>query len=203
MTAPTHVTLGKSSFGATPVSVIMPAYNEEGGIREAVAAVQMHVLTAVPGSELVVVNDGSRDSTGPILDELAAADSRLRVVHKANGGHGPAIMTGLSAARGDYVFLIDSDNQIPLESFAALWRAAVAGRDGAFGVRRIRKDAELRRVLTVVIRGSLGLLFGVRLYDANVPFKLLRRSIGEEARRYIPEGSLAPSLFLAVFVMRR
>lgn len=191
------------SLGAVPVSVIMPAYNEEGGIREAVAAVQANVLSAVPGSELIVVNDGSRDQTGKILDEIAAADPRVRVVHKANGGHGPAIMTGLSSARGDFVFLIDSDNQIPLESFASLWREVLAGRDGAFGVRRIRKDAELRRVLTVIIRQSLSLLFGVRVYDANVPYKLLRRSLWEEARGVIPEGTLAPSLFLAVFVLRK
>lgn len=191
------------SLGAVPVSVVMPAYNEEGGIREAIEAVQTNVLTPVAGSELIVVNDGSRDSTGKILDEIAATDPRVRVVHKQNGGHGPAVMTGLSAARGDYVFLIDSDNQIPLESFGAFWREALAGRDGAFGVRRVRKDAELRRVLTVVVRTSLSLLFGVRVYDANVPYKLLRRSLWEEAKRYIPDGTLAPSLFLAVFVLRR
>jgi dolichol-phosphate mannosyltransferase len=191
------------SLGSIPVSVIMPAYNEEGGIREAIAAVQANVLTPVPGAELIVVNDGSRDATGKILDEIAATDARVRVVHKANGGHGPAIMTGLAAARGDYVFLIDSDNQIPLESFASLWREALTGRDGAFGVRRVRKDAELRRVLTVFIRLSLSMLFGVSVYDANVPYKLLRRSLWKEARRHIPEGTLAPSLFLAVFVMRR
>lgn len=189
--------------GATPLSVIMPAYNEEGGIRDAVAAVQAHVLAAHPGAELVVVNDGSRDSTGALLDAIAAADPRVRVVHKANGGHGPAIMSGLAEARGDFVFLIDSDDQIPMEAFASLWREVEGGRDGAFGVRRVRHDAEIRRVLTAVIRTSLWILFGVSLYDANVPYKLLRRSLWLEARPHIPEGTLAPSLFLAVFVMRR
>jgi glycosyltransferase involved in cell wall biosynthesis len=181
----------------------MPAYNEEGGIREAVEAVQRHVLEFVSGSELVVVNDGSRDTTGAILDSLAADDPRVRVVHKANGGHGPAVMTGLAAARGEYVFLIDSDNQIPLESFAELWREVKKGRDGAFGVRRVRNDAQIRRLLTVIIRQSLTALFGVRMHDANVPFKLLRREAWNDARRIIPEDTLAPSLFLAVWTMRR
>lgn len=185
------------------LSVVMPAYNEADGITDAVLAVQRHVLDRVPHSELVVVNDGSRDRTGELLDGIAARDGRVRVIHKANGGHGPAIMTGLSAARGTWVFLVDSDNQIPLEEFAPFWSAVAAGKDAAFGVRRVRHDAELRKLLTVVIRLALSLLFGVRLYDANVPFKLLRRSLWEEARAHIPEGTLAPSLFLAVYAARR
>lgn len=191
-----------STSGRT-VSVVMPAYNEEGGIREAVDAVQRHVLSLVPDSELVVVNDGSKDTTGAILDLLVAHDARVRVVHKPNGGHGPALMTGLAAAKGDYVFLIDSDNQIPLECFVDLWREVEKGRDGAFGVRRVRNDAQIRKMLTVLIRLSLSALFGVRMHDANVPFKLLRRSAWNEAHRVIPDGTLAPSLFLAVWAMRR
>lgn len=80
---------------ARALSVVMPAYNEEDGIEVAVQAVQVNVLDRVPNSELVVVNDGSRDGTGALLDRLASADPRVRVIHKANGGHGPAIMTGL------------------------------------------------------------------------------------------------------------
>jgi len=190
---------------AAPVtlSVVMPAYNEEDGIAVAVAAVREHVLDAVPRSELVVVNDGSRDGTGALLDQLAAVDPRIRVIHKPNGGHGPAIMTGLSHAQGEHVFLIDSDNQIPLEEFAPFWAEVAAGKDAAFGVRRVRHDAPLRKVLTVVIRLALSAMFGVRLYDSNVPYKLLKRSLWTEASALIPEGTLAPSLFLAVFAARR
>jgi len=191
-----------TSGTAVRLSVVMPAYNEADGIAVAVDAVRAHVLDRVPSSELVVVNDGSRDQTGALLDAMAARDARIRVVHKSNGGHGPAIMTGLASASGDYVFLIDSDNQIPLEDFAPLWAAVEGGRDGAFGVRRVRHDAEMRKVLTVVIRVALSLLFGVRVYDANVPFKVIRRSLWDAARPLIPDGTLAPSLFLAVFALR-
>ncbi|MGQ0767362.1 MAG: glycosyltransferase family 2 protein [Gemmatimonadota bacterium] len=180
----------------------MPAYNEEDGITDAVQAVALNVLDRVSSSELVVINDGSRDATGRILDTLAASDPRVRVVHKPNGGHGPAIITGLAAARGEYVFLVDSDNQVPLDSFPALWARVTAGEDAAFGVRRVRHDARIRIVLTRLIRVSLSLLFGVRLHDANVPFKLFRRSLWERARRIIPDDTLAPSLFVAVFAAR-
>lgn len=185
------------------LTVVMPAYNEAEGITSAVESVRAQVLDRIPGSELVVVNDGSRDTTGSLLDAIALGDPRVRVIHKPNGGHGPAIMTGMAGARGTYLFLVDSDDQIPLGDFGPMWAAVEQGRAAAFGVRRIRQDARLRRLLTVVIRYSLTVLFGVRLYDANVPFKLLHRDLWDAARAHIPDGTLAPSLFLAVFAARR
>lgn len=189
--------------GRAALSVIMPAYNEEGAIAEAVAEVQQHVLDRIPGAELVVVNDGSRDGTGRLLDEIAARDGRVRVIHKKNGGHGPALRTGLDQARGDALFLIDSDRQIPLDAFAPLWRAIEEGKDGAFGVRAHRDDPALRLWLTKVIRGVLPLLFGVRVRDANVPYKVFRRRLWDEARAIIPPDTLAPSLFLAVYAAKK
>src|SRR5688572_4403851 len=91
------------------LSVIMPVYNEEGAIVAAVEEVRHHVLALLPQSELVVVDDGSRDGTGRLLDQASATDARIRVIHQPNGGHGAALLTGLNAAQGEYIFLIDSD----------------------------------------------------------------------------------------------
>ncbi len=138
-----------------------------------------------------------------MLDEIAEKNPRVHVIHKPNGGHGPAIMTGLSNSSGKYVFLIDSDRQIPLDNFEELWACIQEGYDGVFGVRRQRHDPALRLWLTRIIRFSLALLFGVKIYDANIPFKLLRRSIWEEASSFMTPDTLAPSLFLAVFVKKK
>jgi glycosyltransferase involved in cell wall biosynthesis len=184
-----------------PLSVIMPAYNEADCIADAVAEVVRDVLDLVPEAELVVVNDGSKDRTGAILDEIAAADLRVRVVHQPNGGHGRALRTGLDTAQAEYLFLIDSDRQIPLQAFADFWEDAKRG-DGSFGIRIKRSDPPLRLVLTRLIRYSLAILFGVRIYDANIPFKVIRRQVWEKARPLIPEDTLAPSLFLAIFAVR-
>lgn len=186
------------------LSVVMPVYNEEDAIVAAVEDVQRHVLDHVPGSELVVVNDGSRDRTGQLLDGVSAKDARVRVIHQQNTGHGGAIMAALGAARGTYVFLLDSDRQIPLDDFPKAWREIGAGgHDGVFGVRRRRHDPALRLYLTVVVRAAIRLLFGVRLHDANVPYKLLRKSIWDQARPLVPDGTLAPSIFLAIIAKRR
>jgi glycosyltransferase involved in cell wall biosynthesis len=186
-------------MAATTLSVVMPAYNEEGAIAAAVEDVRRHVFSVVPDAELVVVNDGSRDGTGAILDRLAAEDARVRVIHRPNGGHGPALRTGLDRARGEFLLLIDSDRQIPLEAFPGLWGQA-RQCDAVLGVRASRHDRPLRLKLTALVRRTLRLLFGVRIRDANVPFKIVRRSAWLRAAPLIPPDTLAPSLFLALFL---
>jgi dolichol-phosphate mannosyltransferase len=123
------------------------------------------------------------------------------VIHQPNSGHGRALRTGLDEARHEYVLLIDSDRQIPLAAFHTLWEAAQR-HDGAFGFRRNRHDPWIRLLLTSIVRQALTLLFNVRLHDANVPFKVLRRSIWLQARELIPEETLAPSIFLAIVARR-
>jgi|SRR5687768_13613340 len=186
-----------------PLTVAMPVYNEQETIRAAVADVQRTILDPVPGAELVVVDDGSKDDSGRVLDDIVAADSRVRVIHQENRGHGGALMRALSEARGEYVLLVDSDRQIPLDAFPAAWADIQKGRDGVFGVRRRRHDPALRLYLMWLVRVAIRVFFGVRIFDANVPFKLMRRSIWHEALPCIPEGTLAPSLFLAIFVKRK
>ena len=187
----------------TRLSVIMPVYNEEGAIVAAVDEVKQFVLARVPEAEFVVVDDGSRDATGRLLDEAAASDPRIRVIHQPNGGHGAALLTGLKAARGEYLFLIDSDRQIPLDDFAAAWSHVTTGRDAVFGVRRRRYDPVLRLYLSSLVRHSVNVLFRVKLHDANAPYKLFRRAVWQDARDCVPDGTLAPSLFLAIAAKSR
>src|SRR5687767_9118521 len=130
-----------------PLTVAMPVYNEQETVAVAVADVQRAILDLVPGAELVVVNDGSTDQSGRVLDEVAAADPRVRVIHQENRGHGGALMRALSAARGDHVLLVDSDRQIPFDAFSAAWADIQKGRDCVFGVRRQRHDPALRLYL--------------------------------------------------------
>src|SRR2546430_12421410 len=139
------------------LTVVMPAYNEEDSIEAASNEVRTQVLDRVPRSSLLVVDDGSKDQTGEILDGIAARDSRITVLHQPNGGHGAAVIAGLNHATTDYVFLIDSDRQIPLDHFSDAWGLARDGKDGVFGVRRQRNDPRLRLILTAVVRRSLHL----------------------------------------------
>jgi len=184
------------------LTVIMPAYNEQGAIEAAVQEVRESVLDVVPNSSLLVVNDGSKDKTGEIMDRLVASDPRVQVIHKPNGGHGPALLTGLAKADAECFMLVDSDLQIPMNAFAPLWQAIQNGADAAFGMRIKRDDPTLRLWLTKFIRATLPILLGVSIRDANVPFKLFRKTVWERVSPLIPSDTLAPSLFLAVFVKK-
>ncbi len=202
MDKPTSTTTDAESFSTPPLSVVMPAYNEEEAITQAVQDVQEYILNHILGAELIVVNDGSRDRTAAILGGIKAKDDRVRIINQANSGHGEALRTGLEAARGEYAFLVDSDRQIPLDRFAEHWRV-VQGHDALFGSRRRRHDPLPRLALTRVVRYTICLLFGVSLHDANAPYKIIRNSAWKRASPLIPPGTLAPSLFLAVIMRRR
>jgi len=95
----------------------MPAYNEEQTIGAAIDEVVARVLSHIPAGEIIVVDDGSSDSTGLITLEKAAYDTRVKHLRRSNGGHGPAVISGLAAACGDNALLLDSDCQIDLIDF--------------------------------------------------------------------------------------
>ena len=99
------------------ISFIVPALNEQGNIEAAVRTIYESVGEQLGEFEIVLVNDGSADKTGEIMEELARRDPRLCVVHnKRNLGFGGAFKSGLARARLDYVIRICGDNGVPVES---------------------------------------------------------------------------------------
>lgn len=184
-----------------PLSVVMPAYNEEASIAAAIAEVTASCLDVVPGAELVVVDDGSRDRTGDLVRDIAARDGRVRLVQQRNRGHGPALVEGIKHARGAWLLLVDSDRQIPLDVFRSVWERR-SGRDAVLGQRTQRIDSPARRVVTAALRTILRVALGARLTDSNVPFKLLSRQVWQDCSRFIADDCLIPSVFLAVCIQR-
>jgi len=186
------------------LSVIMPAYNEEASIEAAVADVFRHVLPVVGDGELVVIDDGSTDRTGALLDAMAATEPRLRVVHQPNAGHGPALVRGITEARGEAILLLDSDRQIALDDFARHWARMTQENLVAFlGLRRPRHDAFHRLVISALMRLLILLCFGRAPQDAGAPYKIVRRAEAEAARRFIGEDCWIPSVLLAVYLLVR
>jgi glycosyltransferase involved in cell wall biosynthesis len=124
------------------LSVCAPVFNEE----ELVESFYIRATAALADFdyELIIVNDGSKDGTPAILDRLADADPRLRVVHLSrNFGHQAALTAGLEHARGDAVAMLDADLQDPPEligEMVALWRQ---GSDVVYAVRA-QRDGETR-----------------------------------------------------------
>ncbi len=105
------------AINSLKISVIVPVYNAEPYLNRCINSVLAQTYT---NWEMILVDDGSKDKSAVLIDEAAAKDDRLVSIHQANAGAGEARNTGLSAATGDYVVFLDSDDYIDNEYFSLL-----------------------------------------------------------------------------------
>ncbi len=99
------------------ISVILPTYNVKNYIKQCIDSL---IQQTYENLEILIVDDGSTDGTGLLCDELAAADSRIRVIHKENGGASTARNRGIQEARGQYVMFLDPDDWLDINTLEEL-----------------------------------------------------------------------------------
>ena len=187
--------------------IIMPAYNEAANIRKVVEdwypVVEEHHGDGA--SKLVVVNDGSTDRTGEILEEMQDDHPLLHVISRANGGHGEAIRCGYQCAvdnHADYVFQTDSDGQTDPREFTSFWKRREAF-DLIIGNRKHREDGRDRVMVSKAERLVIMYLFHVNLADANAPFRLMKTAWLEESLPLIPENFFLINVLLGVIAAKQ
>jgi glycosyltransferase involved in cell wall biosynthesis len=177
------------------ISVFFPAYNDEASI----AGLVHDALALLPGLaddfEVIVVNDGSTDGTGRVLDELARADSRVRVVHhEVNRGYGAALRTGFASATKELVFYTDGDGQYDVRELLLLRPLLVEGVDIVNGYKVQRADGWQRKALGAAYNGLAHLLFSIPIRDVDCDFRLLRRRAVEQVQLVSSSGSICVEL---------
>jgi dolichol-phosphate mannosyltransferase len=183
---------------SAPLSILMPVYNEAAVIAEVVEELVRDVADRLPGTELVLVDDGSTDATPAILDRIAAGDERVRVIHPGrNRGHGPSLRRAFDEGDGEWLFQLDSDGQQVAAELWDLW-ALRERADLVMGVRRGRSEGRHRDLVSAAARWANRLAGGGSLRDVNVPFKLIRRAVWEDLAPDVPAVPVAPSLLVAV-----
>ncbi|MCB8516908.1 glycosyltransferase, partial [Enterococcus durans] len=96
------------------ISIIVPIYNVEQYLRKCVDSILAQTFTDF---EVILVDDGSPDNSGAICDEYAKLDSRVRVIHKENGGLSDARNAGIEIAKGKYLGFVDSDDFIDKDMY--------------------------------------------------------------------------------------
>jgi len=157
----------------------MPAYNEEAILPTSLAEATAALDELCANWEMIVVDDGSTDSTPRLLAEWAARDPRLRVLTQTpNQGYSKALIRGFLAAQRAAVFYTDADAQFDLREIARL-APLLAHHDMVAGFRLHRQDPPVRLLTSAVYNVLQGLLLGVRARDVNCAFKLFRRSFFE------------------------
>jgi glycosyltransferase involved in cell wall biosynthesis len=159
------------------ISVIFPAYNEEENIAKAVEQAIHCLKPLFEDWEILIVNDGSRDRTGEIIDRLAESNPRLVALHHAgNRGYGAALRYGIQKARKELIFFCDSDLQFHLTELLLLltW---IEQYDIVIGYRAPRKDPFHRKLNAFGWRTAVRFLLGLKVKDIDCAFKLFRQSV--------------------------
>jgi len=165
------------------LSVFFPAYNDSGTIASLVITAIQSASKLTPNYEVIVVNDGSSDSTGQILDELARLYPQVRVVtHTVNRGYGGALRSGFGAASKEIIFYTDGDAQYDPSEMEALWQKMAPGTDLVNGFKISRADPLHRIIIGRIYHHTVKTLFGLHVRDVDCDFRLLRRSIFDTVR---------------------
>ena len=168
------------------LSYFFPAHNEEANL----AGLVEEALAVLPGLaetfEIIAVNDGSRDRTREIADELTAAHPGIvrAVHHPTNLGYGAALRTGFRSARYELVAFTDGDRQFRVEDLGRLTARLAAGDDPdvVAGYRIKRADPIIRTIYAKSYRLANRLFFGLKVTDVDCACKLFRREVLDGVR---------------------
>ena len=178
------------------ISIIVPIYNSEKYIHQCVDSIRSQSFTDF---ECILVDDGSTDESGLICDQYKKIDSRIKVIHKANGGQSSARNKGMDIATGEYVGFVDSDDWLHPQFYEILYNVAVTNKSDIvnckFKIVKDDKDEEEQTTYNIdkIIAGSktydtkylLENFYDVlynRMIDASVCNKLYKKSIFEQLR---------------------
>lgn len=154
------------------LSLVLPAFNEADNI-EIVVKRALDVLPQYTKQfEILVVNDGSRDRTGDIIDCLASRFPEVQPIHHtSNRGYADAVRSGFDQSTGDYVFFMDADQQFDIADIHLL-TPFIANYDIVAGFRMERCDPIHRRINAEIFNLSVRILFGIHLRDLDCAFKI-------------------------------
>lgn len=164
------------------LSVVLPCYNEEENIVTAVHDVESWMQQSKIQGEIIVVNDGSTDTSFTVLKKLGKKVPLLRIVNlPKNGGYGIAVRAGCDAATTDLIAFMDSDLQFHAQDLSLLLEhmdtyAFVTGR------RAHRADSLLRNVFGKILGGMNVLVLGLWVRDVNCGMKMFRKDIWKTIR---------------------
>lgn len=188
------------------LSVVMPVYNEEECIAQVVKdwVAEMHKHFTDEQFRFIVINDGSKDKTPQLLDELAPQYPALVVVHQPNGGHGAAVYNGYQKAveiGTEYVFQTDSDDQFEASDFIKLWEKRTESRF-ILGQRKVRHDAFARLIITRFVILLNLFLFWKYIPDANIPYRLMRTDYLAKLMKRMSFIPFIPNIFLSVLAAK-
>jgi glycosyltransferase involved in cell wall biosynthesis len=192
MTAPRPVdAAGEPATGPAPaLSVVVPVYNGEAALPELVARLESVLASRAPGSEILLVNDGSRDASWQVILELAERWQRVRGIDlMRNYGQHNALLCGIRAAAGAVVVTLDDDLQHPPEEIPKLLDALTGEVDVVYGTPLAEQHGRLRdvasRATKMVLQGAMGAEIASRVSAFRAFRTELRQAFAQYGNPYV------------------
>lgn len=187
------------------ISVIVPVYNVEAYLERCIRSIQAQTLREI---EILLIDDGSTDRSGSMCDDYAAQDSRIRVIHKKNGGLSDARNAGIDAASARYIGFIDSDDYIAEDMYEMLYNdlraedadVAVCGICNCYS-NEIRYAADTTSRLVVDAQEIIRMILDSSKISVNAVNKLYKKSLFDSMR--FPVGKQSEDAFLMVRLLSR
>lgn len=181
--------------------IVMPAYNEEGNIKNVVKDWYPLLEGKDDLSRLVIADSGSTDNTHTYLVELQKEYPKLEIFTDCDKQHGPKVIAlyDYSIKKGaDYIFQTDSDGQTDPKEFDAFWQMR-NDYTGIFGNRCVRGDGKDRAFVEKVVCLLLKIYFKVKVPDANAPFRLMKASSVDKYLNKLPRNYFIPNIMITTY----
>jgi len=183
------------------VSVVIPAFNEQGGVRGVLERIRLVLAENSIEGEIILVDDGSTDRTA---EEAQECEGVIVLRHRENRGYGAALKTGIRHASHDLVFITDADGTYPNHMLPELLSRLETGRlDMVVGARTGERRAIplVRRPAKWFIGRLASFIAGVRIQDVNSGMRLFRREVALQHMSLFPDGfSFTTTITLAMLV---
>lgn len=181
------------------LSVFLPIYNESEVIRSVVIETYKVLQKIAIRWELLLINDGSTDESGKIIDNLQRQYAGIRVInHRANQGYGASIKSGLYSAKYEWIAFTDSDGQFDfseIENFISKQKETKA--DVVIGYYKKRQVSKFKIVTSKIWEFAIFVLFGLKVRDVDCGFKFISKKVIEDIPKLESErGAFISSEFL-------
>ncbi|MGD2126359.1 MAG: glycosyltransferase family 2 protein [Desulfobacteraceae bacterium] len=173
------------------ITAFFPAFNDGATISSMVISVLITLPKVTDDYEVIVVNDGSKDYTGEMLEELARVYPQVRIVtHPKNNGYGAALRTGFTTAKKEWIFYTDGDAQYDPRELVALVQAVSPDSDVINGYKIARSDPLHRVIIGRLYHHIVRVLFGFKLRDVDCDCRLMRRKIFDKVKLRSTSGTI-------------
>ena len=181
------------------LSVFLPAFNEEKDIGRTVSQVRDTLIKTADNWELMVINDGSKDNTRKIVEDLINKDLHIKIInHDINRGYGASLKSGFYSAKYPWIAFIDSDGQFDFSEIGKfIEKQKETNADLVVGYYIKRKVSYLKIITSKVWELLVFILFGLKVRDIDCGFKLISKKVIEKIPKLESErGAFISSEFL-------